>query len=121
MPASRWKSQRPPDHRKATVPIYPSSSHAVFVTLLLRGVIRNSIPDAYGEFRLVTRFGDVHIPNLPTTEPLRAECAHFVACICTGQKPVSDGVDGYRVVRMLEGAQRSMEQAGLPVALDLAR
>ncbi len=101
--------------------VYDDVSQDERIRIYDKGVIRDSIPDAYGEFRLVTRFGDVHIPNLPTTEPLRAECAHFVECIRTGQPPISDGVDGYRVVRMLEAAQESMQQNGLPVPLELAR
>lgn len=101
--------------------VYDDVSQDERIRLYDKGVIRDSLPDAYGEFRLVTRFGDVHIPNLPTTEPLRAECAHFVECIRTGQQPVSSGVDGYRIVRMLEAAQQSIEQQGLPVPLNLER
>lgn len=43
--------------------------------------------------RLITRSGDVHIPMLETTEPLRAECAHSVACIRAGKTPISDGTN----------------------------
>lgn len=85
-----------------------------------KGVQIDKIPDAYGEFRLVTRSGDIHIPRLPTTEPLRAECSHFVDCIRTGKTPISDGVDGYRVTRMLEAADESMRSDGATVQLDLA-
>jgi predicted dehydrogenase len=82
-----------------------------------KGVIPDKLPDAYGEFKLITRSGDMYIPKLDTTEPLRAECAHFVECIRTRQTPVSDGVDGYRVVQMLEAAQQSMDSDGAPVAI----
>src|SRR5690606_6369558 len=80
-----------------------------------KGVDITTIPDAYGEFRLVTRSGDVHIPRLPTTEPLRAECLHFIHCIRTGETPISDGWDGYRVTRMLEAADESMQRDGAVV------
>lgn len=100
--------------------VYDDVSSDERIRIYDKGVVRDSLPDAYGEFRLLTRSGDVHIPSLPTTEPLRAECAHFVECIRSGQSPMTDGVDGYRVVRMLEAAQESMERDGLPVALDLA-
>lgn len=86
-----------------------------------KGVQIDKIPDAYGEFRLVTRSGDIHIPRLPTTEPLRAECLHFVTCIRSGQTPLTDGVDGYRVVRMLEAADNSLRRDGASVPLDLVR
>ena len=105
----------------AKMAVYDDVSQDERIRIYNKGVMRGSIPDAYGEFRLITRSGDVHIPNLPTTEPLRAECAHFVECIRTGATPVSDGVDGYRVVRMLEAAQQSIENQGLPVELKLER
>jgi predicted dehydrogenase len=105
----------------AKMAVYDDVSQDERIRIYDKSVMRDSIPDMYGEFRLVTRFGDVHIPNLPTTEPLRMECAHFVACIRSGETPISDGVDGYRVVRMLEAAQQSMERDGLPVPLALER
>lgn len=101
--------------------VYDDVSQDERLRIYDKGIVLDSLPNAYGEFRLITRSGDLHIPNLPTTEPLRAECEHFVQCIRSEQTPLSDGVDGYRVVRMLEAAQQSIEQNGLPVALELAR
>ena len=51
------------------------------------------------------------------TEPLRAECEHFVQCVEKRIPPRSDGRDGLRVLRVLDACQRSMEQQGAPVAL----
>jgi predicted dehydrogenase len=82
-----------------------------------RGVMPDKLPDGFGEFKLITRGGDITIPKLDTTEPLRAECAHFVHCIRTGETPISDGIDGYTVVQMLEAAQRSMDSDGVPVGI----
>ena len=62
----------------------------------------------FGEFQLLLRAGDVLIPKLEFTEPLKIECQHFVDCIRTGETPRSDGRQGLRVVRTLEAAQRSM-------------
>ena len=50
-------------------------------------------------------------------ERCRAERAHFVDCIRSGKTPISDGMDGYRVVQMLEAAQESMENEGKPIAI----
>lgn len=83
-----------------------------------KGVIPDKLPDAYGEFKLITRSGDMYVPKLDTTEPLRAECAHFVDCIRTGQTPISDGLDGYGVVQILEAAQQSLDSDGAPVAIN---
>jgi hypothetical protein len=39
----------------------------------------------------------------------------FASSIAEHRRPVSDGYSGYRVVRLLELAQRSMSQNGRPV------
>ena len=41
----------------------------------------------------------------------------FATSIVEKRRPVSDGYAGYRVVRLLEAAQRSMTQNGRPVEL----
>jgi UDP-2-acetamido-3-amino-2,3-dideoxy-glucuronate N-acetyltransferase len=42
-------------------------------------------------------------------EPLRAECRAFLDAVRTGAKPVTDGVEGLRVLRILEASQDSLE------------
>jgi len=61
---------------------------------------------------MTTRVGDISIPNIQMSEPLRLECSHFVDCIRTGQSPRSDARNGLSVVRILEAAQRSLESGG---------
>ena len=58
------------------------------------------------------RYGDITIPNIKLTEPLKQECQHFVECIQKGCEPVSNGDEGYRVVKILEAAQRSLVDSG---------
>ncbi len=69
---------------------------------------------AYGEY-LTLRIGDILIPNVKNIEPLKAECQHFIDCILNNRTPRSDGEDGLRVVRILNAAQKSLKQGGLPV------
>jgi predicted dehydrogenase len=64
------------------------------------------------------RFGDIRIPRLPGGEPLQAECQHFVDCIREGRAPRSDGLDGLRVVQVLEAAECSLREGGRPVAIE---
>jgi predicted dehydrogenase len=66
----------------------------------------------YGEY--ITRSGDIFSPQIPNLEPLRVECEHFVECARHGTQPRSDGVNGLRVVRVLEELQRSLD-ASAPV------
>ncbi len=72
--------------------------------------------DSYGD-SLTLRFGDINIPHISMTEPLRVECQHFVDCIVQDKRPLSDGSDGARVVRILEAAQQSMDSDGKPVMI----
>ncbi len=71
---------------------------------------------SYGEY--ITRSGDVWSPRVPSTEPLRLECQHFVDCVREGRAPDTDGASGLRVVAVLEALQRSLDasarEAGAP-------
>lgn len=71
---------------------------------------------AYGEY-LSLRIGDILIPNIKNQEPLKLECQHFIDCILNDKTPRSDGEDGLKVVRVLNAAQESLKQGGLPVNL----
>jgi len=55
------------------------------------------------------RMGDLLIPKVDQTEALETACKHFVHCIKTGEKPITDGYAGLRVVELLEAAERSMK------------
>lgn len=42
------------------------------------------------------------------SEPLKAECRHFVQCIETGATPRTDGSEGLSVLRVLDAAERAL-------------
>ena len=71
----------------------------------------------FGEFQLLLRAGDVLIPKLDFSEPLKNEFEHFVQCVQTGQSPITDGYSAFKVVRILEAAQSSLRQNGVTVSL----
>jgi predicted dehydrogenase len=54
----------------------------------------------YGE-SLSLRDGDIYSPAIKVTEPLKIECQHFLDCIKSGTKPLSDGVNGLNVTKVL--------------------
>ncbi len=58
------------------------------------------------------RAGDILIPKIDNTEPLHLETSHFLQCIEKGEKPLTDGLNGLRVVNVLETAQKSLRQEG---------
>lgn len=82
-----------------------------------KGVDTVPYTDNYGEFQASYRYGDVTIPHVAGTEPLRIECQHFIACIQGGIEPQSDGVSGASVVQTLQAAGMSLRE-GRPVGMD---
>lgn len=44
-----------------------------------------------------------------SVSPLFKECKHFVECCETRQKPITDGEEGVRVLKVLNGLQKSLE------------
>jgi predicted dehydrogenase len=69
-------------------------------------------PETFAEFQFQLRAGDLVIPSLHFGEPLQAECQHFIDCIREGQRPLTDGQSGLRVVKVLEAAEQSLRQDG---------
>jgi len=63
------------------------------------------------------RTGDVWVPKLDATEALRYVCQEFLSAISEQRRPLTDGNAGSRVVRLLEAAQQSINQGGVPVRL----
>ena len=55
--------------------------------------------------------------EVPTEAPLHRECAEFIQCIEENRRPLTDGASALRVVRVLEAAQASLENNGVPVEL----
>ena len=63
------------------------------------------------------RSGDMWAPRVEQIEALREEAAYFVDCILNDKKPFNDGIAGLHVVKMLEAADRSLEQKGKIIQL----
>lgn len=63
----------------------------------------------YSDHQLIVSIGDVRIPKLDQGEPLKIQSRHFLDCIISGKKPMSDAEDGLRVVKVLEAAERSLK------------
>lgn len=82
-----------------------------------RGLLRDKPYGDFGQFQLVLRDGDITIPRLILTEPLRDECAHFLACARSGRTPETDGAHGLKVVHILESLDASFRARGRPVRI----
>jgi predicted dehydrogenase len=102
-------------HKERRFTVVGEQRMATFDDMALEGKITvydkgfDQRAESYGEY--ITRSGDIWSPRLSNQEPLRTECAHFLDAIRTGGRPISDGESGLRVVRVLEGLQRSLDES----------
>jgi len=69
-------------------------------------------PKQITPFSPLYRSGDVVIPKIDQSEPLKRLNEHFIECIEKNQKPLTDGEDGLRVIKILEAAQQSIREGG---------
>ncbi len=112
-------------HRTRSFTLVGSHKMAEYDSSAGKDVVRvhdkRAVPPASGRgpFELVS--GATALPQMPPGEPLTNECRHFIECITTGRTPVSDGVNGLHVVRVLEAAQKSLESRGEPVRVQSGR
>jgi predicted dehydrogenase len=112
-------------HKIRRLTVVGSEKMAVFddvdstekVRLYNRGV--ETGPASYGSYgeSISVRNGDVHIPYVKMVEPLRSECQHFIDCVEKGETPLTDGMDGLRVLKVLEAAQESLKGGGVPAKI----
>lgn len=83
------------------------------VVIYDKGVDVQPYTDTYEEFHLAYRYGEAVPYPLQWDEPLKLECLHFLDCIRTGKTPRSDGLEGLKVVKILETAQKSLLNGGV--------
>ena len=84
------------------------------VTVYDKGPIPRT--ETYGEY-IQVRSGDIHIPKIPATEPLRLVCERFVTAVADRAPTPSDGAAGAVVVEVLEAMSESLADSGRPVTL----
>lgn len=75
-------------------------------------------PETFGEFQLSYRSGDIWSPQIETYEPLQKEIEYFLTSIQEGSLKICNGHDGLQVVKVLEAAEQSMKQNGIPINID---
>jgi predicted dehydrogenase len=73
--------------------------------------------DTFAEFHFSYHYGDMYSPYVKQTESLSLECRHFADCIQTRVCPESNGLEGLRVVQVLEAASQSLRTGGGRVEL----
>jgi predicted dehydrogenase len=101
-------------HKERRITVVGSRRMTTFDDMLIEGKLTvydkgfDEDTRSWGEY--IARSGDTFSPRIPSVEPLRIECEHFLECVRTGAQPRSDGHSGLRVVRVLERLQHALDR-----------
>tara|TARA_Y100001954_G_C15773725_1_gene585809 strand:- start:782 stop:1786 length:1005 start_codon:yes stop_codon:yes gene_type:complete len=71
----------------------------------------------FGDFQLAVRDGGISIPNISYKEPLKEEINHFTESILNNRQPKTDFTNAASVVKVLEAAQKSLDNNNQKVML----
>ncbi len=115
-------------HKVREVVVIGSEQRVVFndtvpqqmVTIYKKGITASSLSNlSYADYQQIAlRDGDIISPCLNIKEPLRNQVTHFFECIQDGHRPLSDGLSGLQVVKILEAVDASMKLQGVPVKIN---
>lgn len=97
--------------------VYDDMENSEKIKIYDKGVTLSNDADVY-RARVGYRSGDMWAPNLATNEALRDEAQHFIRCIERGERPLTDGSAGLRVVEIAEAATRSLLERGRLIELE---
>ncbi len=80
------------------------------------GVSIQSKDDIYNAL-IQYRTGDMYSPAIQNYEALASECNHFYDCIINKKQTDTSGESGLYVVRILEAANKSLRNNGIPIKI----
>jgi predicted dehydrogenase len=90
------------------------------IRVMDKGVSSSLAGDDLTQPPMSYRYGDIVVPFISPEEPLGVQDRHFIDCIESGARPLTDGENGLAVVEALEAAEVS-RRLGRPVLLDEVR
>jgi predicted dehydrogenase len=106
------------DPRKSrTLTVVGTRKMAVFDDTAARKLIVHDQGVNHADGAVTLRQGGIDVPVLDAAQPLECEAQHFIECVRTGRRPLSDGASGARVVSVLEHGQLSLARGGKMVAI----
>lgn len=107
-------------NKERTIRVVGSTARAVFndldnlerVKIYKKGIEISEEYDDFGGFQLRLRDGDIISPKIELKEPLKEECLHFVECVRKRGRPITDGRNGFEVVKVMSAIERSLRSNG---------
>lgn len=98
--------------------VYDDTEPSEKVKVYDKGVIATTQEGIHGML-ISYRTGDMYAPKLDDTEALSLVCKNFVESIEKRIKPITDGLSGLKVVRILEAAENSIKNEGKLIKLEI--
>lgn len=97
--------------------IYDDMEPSEKVKIYDKGVDVIEDPEQIYDMLVQYRTGDMWAPKIEITEALKNIAVEFTSAINENRKPYTDGMDGWKVVRILEAANLSIKNNGKVVEL----
>lgn len=88
------------------------------VRLYDKGIVLTPNKESVYNIQVEYRTGDMLAPKLEVREALSTEAEHFLGCVRTRSRPLSDGEMGLKVVRLLAASEESLRTGGNRVLLE---
>jgi predicted dehydrogenase len=97
--------------------LYDDTEPSEKIKVYDKGVDLYETKEALYRLKVQYRVGDMYAPKLEDHEALSFETQHFADCISNGQKPLTNGVAGLQVVKVLVASNESLKKNGAPVEI----
>lgn len=90
--------------------VWDDLNHLGPITIYDKGVIQEPFYKDYAEFiRLGIRDGDIQIPKISFSEPLRSQNEYFLSCVRQNIRPINDVIFEMKVVKIIEAINKSIK------------
>ncbi len=99
--------------------VYDDVDEAERIKIVDRARTLDGRPGGRNPISVTYREGATTAPTIDFKEPLQMQANDFLECCRTGGVPMSDGKAGLAVVAVLEASDRSLEENGAPIAVNL--
>ena len=97
--------------------LYDDTEPSEKIKVYDKGVVATTKEDVY-ETLIQYRTGDMYAPKLDTAEALTEVVKEFLSSIEEDRPPLTDGVSGLNVVKILEASEQSIKNNGKIVYLE---
>jgi len=66
----------------------------------------------------IAKKADAEVVEIEKEEPLKNACAHFIECVNKRKKPLTDGYEALRVLKILDLASKSLQNNGITLKMN---